>query len=532
MKKISKLLIALSLLISLFSLFACSSFPTEENSSSDIKNSVKFTMQNVNTTSSNVLFSSIDGQTPSKVAISYRKSGETAVISTIFELTAFGSSYITDDVLSLHEGSYEVTRFDVLNDSGTTIYSTPVSKSKVATSLNIGTTLNYGFTVNEGKISTVCMQVVAVDEDTDPADFGHTSFTFETVSYNRFYIEALIIDDSIGWTYTSANVSVANSEGTIIKTTTIKDEVNRIPVVDDDSYTIIVSKDGYRTQVLNFTKDELAVYKAKIMVIKLKKAEETEESEKSFYMEALVSSGSTWAYTDAIVTINYTKETIVETNTINGKKNKITVSNDTFYTIKVSKSGYITQTFSFTKDKLSLYENEALKVKLEVKKGYQFINKNMTWTDAKAYCENIGGYLLTITSPEENAYIAELLATNGNPQCWAGGTDDSLEGAWKWVSGEKWDYTNWGSGQPDDPGNAQEDYLQLGYSDNKWNDANNNTLLPFICEWNSEEEMLNAYYTITYDINGGSGSVASVSTIKLDSVTIASGCNLSKTGLY
>ena len=165
------------------------------------------------------------------------------------------------------------------------------------------------------------------------------------------------------------------------------------------------------------------------------------------------------------------------------------------------------------------------------KNNYKFINQNMAWSEAEAYCEKLGGYLVTITSAEENNYIASILASNGNPQCWAGASDEKDERTWKWVSGEEWDYTNWGSGQPDDPGNSNEDYLHLGYcSDNKWNDASNSISIPFICEWNSEEEMLNAYCTITYDANGGSGSVASVSTKKLDEVSILNGNHLSRSG--
>ena len=92
---------------------------------------------------------------------------------------------------------------------------------------------------------------------------------------------------------------------------------------------------------------------------------------------------------------------------------------------------------------------------------------------------------------------------------WAGGTDRGNEGTWKWVTGEKWKYTNWEPGQPNnskanDPDG--QDYLELwifpersGYKNRiEWNDEPNNGYsvhspekpsylsLPYygyICEW-------------------------------------------------
>ena len=201
---------------------------------------------------------------------------ETAQTSTTIELTAFGTSYITDDVLSLYEGTYQLTKFDVLNDTGETIYSTPVSGSKKANELNITTALAHNFEVKEGIISNIKMQVVAVSDTTDPADFGHASFTLDLIDYSRFYIEVLVLDDSLGWVYTTAQVEVKNAENTNIKTASIDNKMNKILVANSDSYTIIVSKDGYATQEFSFTKAKLEAYQSKAMVIKLKKAEETE----------------------------------------------------------------------------------------------------------------------------------------------------------------------------------------------------------------------------------------------------------------
>ena len=393
MKSILKSLISLSLLLGLF---ACSSLPTEEDSSNSVKSSVKFTMQSIGATNSNILFSSTESETPSKVAISYKKSGEgEAETSTTIELTAFGNSYITDDVLSLYEGNYELTKFDVLNDEGATIYSTPKAGSEKAKDLNITTALAYGFEVKEGKISKVNMQVVAVTDTTDPADFGHAAFTLDLVDYNRFYIEVLVLDDSIGWVYTTAQVEVKNAEETIIKTASIDGKMNKILIANSDSYKITISKDGYASQELSFSKDDLEAYESKAMVIKLKKAENTHR--------------------------------------------------------------------------------------------YELIKQTMTWTEAKAYCESLGGHLATITSAEENAYIYNNIIVPNNARCWIGGTDKETENVWKWVTGEEWSYSKWHYGEPNND-SEDGDCLEI-YTDGTWNDWTSvATNSYFICEWDGEDE--------------------------------------------
>jgi formylglycine-generating enzyme required for sulfatase activity len=73
----------------------------------------------------------------------------------------------------------------------------------------------------------------------------------------------------------------------------------------------------------------------------------------------------------------------------------------------------------------------------------------MSWTEAKAFCENLGGHLATITSEEEQVFIENLLAREGSKNCyWLGGYcgDDLI---FQWVTGENFSYTKWSPGQPD-----------------------------------------------------------------------------------
>ncbi len=94
----------------------------------------------------------------------------------------------------------------------------------------------------------------------------------------------------------------------------------------------------------------------------------------------------------------------------------------------------------------------------------------LTWTDAKAAAEAMGGYLATITSSAENDFAFTVIDTAGfwyaNPfNCsigpWLGAfqpnpSDGGNDGAtWDWVTGEPFVYTNWASGEPNNSGNVE-----------------------------------------------------------------------------
>ncbi len=65
------------------------------------------------------------------------------------------------------------------------------------------------------------------------------------------------------------------------------------------------------------------------------------------------------------------------------------------------------------------------------------------------------GYLATVTSASESQFIVEHVVDGlVNPsildQYWLGGQD--VGGQWGWITGELWEYTNWTSGEPNNPG--------------------------------------------------------------------------------
>jgi len=126
--------------------------------------------------------------------------------------------------------------------------------------------------------------------------------------------------------------------------------------------------------------------------------------------------------------------------------------------------------------------------------GYEVVPIPVTWHTAKKMAEKKDGYLVSITSPEENEFVIQLIknATNGEgADVWIGLTDEKLEGDWEWASGEKITFQNWAQGEPNNFA-----YAGLGGSENcvhtwkdgKWNDYAGDVRIPFIIEYDHEIE--------------------------------------------
>lgn len=101
---------------------------------------------------------------------------------------------------------------------------------------------------------------------------------------------------------------------------------------------------------------------------------------------------------------------------------------------------------------------------------YTFVSSPyaLSWEMAKAYCEQNGGHLATITSSDEQNTVANL----GEQNAWIGGyrvSDDS----WAWVTDESFDYSNWRQDEPNNT-DGNENCIAI-YPDHSWNDYSNTT---------------------------------------------------------
>ena len=127
----------------------------------------------------------------------------------------------------------------------------------------------------------------------------------------------------------------------------------------------------------------------------------------------------------------------------------------------------------------------------------------VNWSTAITMATNKGGYLVTLTSKQENAFVFGLIETNlalwvhrstGNswgPWMGAVQPEGSAEpgGGWTWVTGEPFTYTNWNAGEPNnnDGHEARVHYwAQQAAVGDVWNDTNetNSTIRGLVIEYN------------------------------------------------
>ena len=115
---------------------------------------------------------------------------------------------------------------------------------------------------------------------------------------------------------------------------------------------------------------------------------------------------------------------------------------------------------------------------------YDYIpNSGLSWYGAKEAAairqyKGFQGYLVTITSAAEQAFVTPLLQGN---KAWMGASDEAQEGNWKWVTGPENGiqfstggtahnnkYVNWSGGEPN---GARQENVNHFYSNGTWNDG-------------------------------------------------------------
>lgn len=138
---------------------------------------------------------------------------------------------------------------------------------------------------------------------------------------------------------------------------------------------------------------------------------------------------------------------------------------------------------------------------------YEYISDAGTWNAAKPKAEALTrygatGYLATITSAEENAFVTARLSNAG----WMGANDGAVEGEWRWVTGPEtgtqfWsglsggstvggNYANWGTGEPNNSGDEDCGQYLAGGS-GKWNDlpCGSSSLPGYVAEFGADDDL-------------------------------------------
>ncbi|XP_029863910.1 C-type lectin domain family 4 member F-like [Aquila chrysaetos chrysaetos] len=118
-------------------------------------------------------------------------------------------------------------------------------------------------------------------------------------------------------------------------------------------------------------------------------------------------------------------------------------------------------------------------------KIYYFSGEQKPWGDAEAACRSTRSHLTSVTSPEEQDYLAQ--ETRGK-SFWIGLAATGPGGSWRWVDGAAYSQAQsfWAPGQPDSTDYGpwgRENCAQIHPVGNGlWNDHNCNFSFPWICK--------------------------------------------------
>ena len=82
---------------------------------------------------------------------------------------------------------------------------------------------------------------------------------------------------------------------------------------------------------------------------------------------------------------------------------------------------------------------------------YKLMPDKLSWPDAKAKAEAMGGHLAAITTREEHDFIVREFASKTLQHAtgiWLGASETASGSGWKWVTGEPFAFTAWGDPEP------------------------------------------------------------------------------------
>ncbi len=121
---------------------------------------------------------------------------------------------------------------------------------------------------------------------------------------------------------------------------------------------------------------------------------------------------------------------------------------------------------------------------------YEVVYPAANWDEARqaaaiSHWMGMQGYLVTITSEAENAFVHQILG--GVSWAWLGGYQDPIDdddpaAGWKWVSGEPWEFVRWNPGEPNGA-HGEEGVLQYVGGGAGWGDSRAEWQNPFVIEY-------------------------------------------------
>ena len=117
-------------------------------------------------------------------------------------------------------------------------------------------------------------------------------------------------------------------------------------------------------------------------------------------------------------------------------------------------------------------------------KCYKVITSRNSWTKALSACKSaLSDPSTTLTSIPDRTTSEFLITLSPSSSVWIGGFRNS-EGQWAWSNGSLMNYTNWGTGQPNNCCGGLQDYVVFyPFSQGTWNDLKESRRKRAVCQY-------------------------------------------------
>jgi hypothetical protein len=181
--------------------------------------------------------------------------GNSVISDSLIPVYAFGTGFTSENV-ELQTGDYNLTKFLVINPSGTVIYAAPIEGSPLAYLVNDPLPLN--FSIRADQVTTVAPEVLLVGDQT-PGQFGYASFGMQIIKPLGFWT-ICILDCPMCMSptqLTTAKLTVYANNGWHY-TFKLEPAVNHLIIRGgSEIYYFVLEKEGYLPQKLQFTSKQL-----------------------------------------------------------------------------------------------------------------------------------------------------------------------------------------------------------------------------------------------------------------------------------
>ncbi len=195
--------------------------------------------------------------TPTKVVVTLKNiTTDTLVYNKkVLDLFNFNGQYLTQNV-TLTVGEYAVEDYFVTDANNKVVYASPKEGSELAQYVNDPLPLNFSVTLDE--VTQVLPEVLVVDEDYTPEQFGYASFGFTIVTPESLTFDIVSFDNDNQ--ITNFNLTIKSDDQELFNQD-LEAQTNSIHFnTNHDAFQLIISKEGYETQTFNYTKEELEAF--------------------------------------------------------------------------------------------------------------------------------------------------------------------------------------------------------------------------------------------------------------------------------